>query len=117
MKKNLVSKENKGGIMNKITRKVSMIILFFMMLPTNVYAAPTINPNLTQQDGIGAILSIIFSVSTAIGSVSLVVGIFMTIQSFMSDNPEKRNQGVTLAIVGAILLGLETLLSAAGILS
>lgn len=88
-----------------------------MMAPASVYAAPKLNTNLGKDEGMGAILSIIFSIAQAVGGISLVMGIFMTVQSFMSDNPEKRNQGVTLAIVGAVLMGLEALLKTAGILA
>lgn len=77
--------------------------------------ALTVNPGLTQEAGIGAILTIIFQVAFYIGAVGVVMGVFLTVQSFMSDNPEKRNQGITLAIVGAVLMGLETLMKTAGI--
>lgn len=88
-----------------------------MVSPLALFNKVTVNENLTQGDGIGAIMAIIFEVSKYIGMVSVVMGVFLTVQSFMSDNPEKRNQGVTLAIVGAVLIGLKTLLKTAGILT
>ena len=75
-----------------------------------------INPNLTTESGVGAILDIIFQIGFYVGAIGVVMGIFITVQSFLTENPESRNKGITFAVVGAVLMGLELLLKTAGII-
>lgn len=79
-------------------------------------AATTIKKNVDTATVVGGILDVIFDVAMYMGFIIAGAGIFTFIMAFKDDNAESQSRGARLAVVGAILLGLKTIVSLTGLI-
>lgn len=56
---------------------------------------------------LGKVIGIILTVAFAVGIMFLVIGIFQVVLAFKNDNPDQKHTAMTLAIIGAVLMGLK----------
>ena len=65
---------------------------------------------------ITSIIGIVLTLARYIGIVLVVTGVFQLVMAYKDDNADSKTRGIQLAICGVILIGLEAVLTAAGIL-
>ncbi|MCI9545800.1 MAG: DUF2460 domain-containing protein [Lachnospiraceae bacterium] len=63
-----------------------------------------------------SIITIVLKMARYIGMVLVVTGVFQLVMAYKDDNADSKTRGIQLAICGVILIGLEAVLTAAGIL-
>lgn len=103
-----------------MTSLMSQLALARAKLYTGLAVVQTgikVNTNMDTNKMVGGIVDIILEISKYMGVIIAITGIFMTVVAYKDDNAEQQSRGVRLAVVGGVLLGLKTLLSATGIIS
>ena len=66
---------------------------------------------------IKSVFNIIFTLAKYVGAVLVVTGIFQLVMAYKDDYADAKTRGVTLAIVGIVLSGLQLILQTAGIIA
>ena len=77
----------------------------------------TVADDLSIAGVVGGILDIIFTIAKYIGIVITCAGVFMFVMAYKDDNAESQARGARMAVVGALLIGLKTLVTLTGLIS
>lgn len=113
--KNLVKK-----IKNKaVTAMAALTAALMTIVPayaTNNVAIGDLT-NLSVNQLLGKIASIILTIAQGIGVVLLISGIFQLVMAYKDDNADAKTRGIQLAIVGVVLITFKALLQGVGILA
>ena len=78
---------------------------------------PNINPNISTSEVLGGLIDDICRVARYIGIIQFVVGLVMYIMAYKDDHPESIARATGMMVIGAILLGLKTLLKTSGLIN
>lgn len=95
-----------------------MAVLFF--IPVFVCSGMTfctlMSGTVTTDSIVSVIVNVVLDVFRLIGVVLVVAGIGSAVVAFKDDNSHGQTQGIRLAIIGAILVGLKALLKKFGLI-
>lgn len=113
--KNFKNKIVKGS--EKAMRKLHAVYCAFVC----AMAATTIAASADEADEVGqqvasGVISALLTISKYVGIGIVAFGVYEIAMSFMQNQPEAKTKGITMAIVGAILIGLKAMLSSIGVL-
>lgn len=73
--------------------------------------------NLSADALVGKIVGIVLTLARYVGIILLVTGIYQLIMAYKDDNADAKTRGITLAIVGIVLITLKALLKTFGIIT
>lgn len=76
-----------------------------------------INTNLNMDNLFSSMAGIVIKIAFYVGALLTVGGIFSLIVAYKDDNADGQTRAVRLIVVGVVLVGFETMLKTAGILS
>ena len=85
-----------------------------MMITSPVWCLPDENTN--PETLVLGIINMILTIFRLVGVVILIFGIAQVVMAFKEENPDGKSRGMLTAGAGIGLIGLKTLLVAAGIL-
>lgn len=114
--------KKKCGIFRRMNYALSAVAAAGMM--TAVSAAADFNQtvNLTSndveaEDMVGRIIGILLTITRYVGIALVVYGVYEVVMSFMQNQPEAKTKGIVMALAGAVMIGLKTILSNIGVIS
>lgn len=116
---NPIEKRKQTLRMNKIMKTISVCAVAMLILAamTSPAFAVSINTKLTTEGLVGGIIDFVIKVAFYVGFVITAAGIFMFVMAYKDDNSESQSRAARMAVVGAILIGLETILKLTGLVS
>ena len=79
------------------------------------FAASLPGADVNPEELVIKILGVVATLGRLVGCVLLAVGVYQFILAFKDDNADAKTRGVTLVIVGALLIGMKWLLALVGI--
>ena len=125
MKKDLCALENKpqrkANAFNRMYHKIQQWTVGLCAAVFTVFAAAmpvgavNINDKMTTETMIEGIIDFVISVAKWMGFVVVAMGVFMFIMAYKDDNAEQQSKAARFAIVGALLIGLESILKLTGL--
>lgn len=95
----------------------SILGLSTMAMSLTASAATSINTGLDTEQLVGGIIDFICKVAFYMGFVVVATGVFMLVFAYKDDNAEGQSRAVRVAVVGAILIGLTSILKLTGIIN
>lgn len=107
------------GMKKRILGHVTAITTAAMLAPANVYAVTV--DKVTWKGGtdvdslVGGIMGMMLTIARYAGMALTVWGIVKAVMAFKDDNTNEMTQGIRLAVVGAVLVALKSVLSALGL--
>ena len=107
-----ITVKKKGRIRSKLEKiymAISSALMVGLMSAVPAYAAVS-GDNDKANAAMDQLLGIIGQVGFYVGIGLLAFGIYEIIMSVIQSQPEAKTKGITLAVVGAILMGLGTIL-------
>lgn len=118
--KGLSQKQNKLTGLKKKCQKwmlglyASLCTAFAFAVPTS---ALTIKDDVSTEQVIGGFVDIVCQLARYVGIVIVVIGVVMFVLAQKDDNAESQSRAVRLAVVGAFLLSLKTVLKLTGLVA
>lgn len=88
-----------------------------LMFAMPACADVTVNDKLNTKTMIGGIIGFVIEVAKWMGLVVVAAGIFMFVFAYKDDNAESQSRAARFAVVGALLIGLESILELTGLIS
>lgn len=65
----------------------------------------------------GKIIGILLTITRYVGVALVIYGVYEIVMSFMQNQPEAKTKGIIMALAGAVMITLKTILSSLGIVS
>ncbi|MBQ8248141.1 MAG: hypothetical protein IJZ42_13515 [Lachnospiraceae bacterium] len=118
----LAKQTSNNTLVDARTRKVAKVLTIVAMCAIIIAAfaiptfAATINTGMTTDKLVGGIVDFVVKVAFYIGIVITASGIFMFVMAYKDDNAESQSRGARMAVVGALLMGLQPLLKLVGLI-
>lgn len=73
-------------------------------------ATPKGSPSLDKM--MGKVIGMVLLISRYVGIALIVYGVYEVVMSFLQNQPEAKTKGIIMAIAGAIMIGLKSILEA-----
>ncbi len=64
----------------------------------------------------GKIIGILLTISQYVGVALVIYGVYEVIMSFMQNQPEAKTKGIIMALAGAVMIGLKSILQGMGVI-
>jgi len=68
-------------------------------------------------DIMGKVIGILLSIARYVGVGLIIYGVYEVVTSFMQNQPEAKTKGIVMALSGAALTGMKTILKGMGVIS
>lgn len=101
----------------KVNPRLAKLIFGLQVLTFGVTNAITANAvslqysNINDGGMMNNIIGILLTITRYVGVAITVYGVYETVLSFTSDQPEKRVKGISLALAGVVLIALKSILT------
>lgn len=79
--------------------------------------AVTVTGNGDASTIMGQILGILLTITRFVGVALIIYGVFEVVMSFMQNQPEAKTKGIIMALAGAVMTALKTVLRTIGVIS
>lgn len=64
----------------------------------------------------GKIIGILLTISQYVGVALIIYGVYEVIMSFMQNQPEAKTKGIVMALAGAVMVGLKSIIKGMGVI-
>lgn len=64
----------------------------------------------------GKVIGILLKISQYVGVALIVYGVYEVVMSFMQNQPEAKTKGIVMALAGAVMTALKSILSGMGVI-
>lgn len=64
----------------------------------------------------GKIIGILLTISQYVGVALVIYGVYEVIMSFMQNQPEAKTKGIVMALAGAVMVGLKSIIKGMGVI-
>ena len=65
----------------------------------------------------GNVIGILLTITRYVGVALVVYGVYEVVMSFMQNQPEAKTKGIIMALAGAVMVGLKSVLEAMGVIT
>lgn len=112
-------KKKKAGIFKKLALMGGSVSCALPMMLTSASAdwdSVTIKGTSDGADTMmGKIIGILLTITRFVGVALIVYGVYEVVMSFMQNQPEAKTKGIIMALAGAVMTALKSILSAIGV--
>ena len=77
----------------------------------------SVDAGANANDMMGNIIGVLLGISKYVGLALVVYGIYEVIMSFMQNQPEAKTKGIVMALAGAVMITLKSILTGMGLVS
>lgn len=118
-------KKKKAGIFKKLALMGGSVSCALPMMLTSASADGTAWDTVTVKSGadadagsmMGKIIGVLLTLTRFVGVALIVYGVYEVVMSFMQNQPEAKTKGIIMALAGAVMTALKSILSAVGVIS
>ena len=81
------------------------------------FGSVTLNPDSTPGANamMGKIIGVLLGISKYVGIALVVYGVYEVVMSFMQNQPEAKTKGIVMALAGAVMITLKSILTGMGL--
>lgn len=112
-------KKKKAGIFKKMALMGGSVSCALPMMLTSASAgwdSVTISSNKAEADTMmGKIIGVLLTITRFVGVALIVYGVYEVVMSFMQNQPEAKTKGIIMALAGAVMTALKSILVALGV--
>ena len=78
----------------------------------NLGSAKPSSNSISLDEMMGSVIGMVLLISRYVGIALIIYGVYEIVMSFLQNQPEAKTKGIIMAIAGAIMIGLKTILKA-----
>jgi len=111
---------NKATRVNKLATRIFLLVSMFSLMIGQAYAfgeEVTVSDSDVDADSMmGKIIGLLLSITRYVGVALVIYGVYEIVMSFMQNQPEAKTKGIIMALAGAIMIALKSVLQGLGVL-
>lgn len=110
-------KKKKAGIFKKMALMGGSVSCALPMMLTSASADAWESVTITgggakADDMMGRIIGVLLTITRFVGVALIVYGVYEVVMSFMQNQPEAKTKGIIMALAGAVMTALKSILTA-----
>lgn len=111
-------KKKKAGIFKKMALMGGSVSCALPMMLTSASAWDKVTVSGGKADAgdmMGRIIGVLLTITRFVGVALIVYGVYEVVMSFMQNQPEAKTKGIIMALAGAVMTALKSILVALGV--
>lgn len=110
--------KKKKGIKNVLMSGFMMLMAMCMTISVACADPVTVEDTDVDSEGLmGKIIGILLSITRYVGIALIIYGVYEIVMSFMQQQPEAKTKGIVMALAGAVMVALKSVLQGIGVVA
>lgn len=114
-------KKRKCGMFRKMATGMGVMSVMASVTATNALAfgdasvSISDTENASADDLMGRVIGILLTIARYLGVALIIYGVYEVVMSFMQNQPEAKTKGIVMALCGAVMTALKSVLQGVGV--